>query len=184
MPLPEKVIEQLGREPPKTPGWSFGIISFAGGIFFIVLINYLGLVFGYEPYLNKQVTGQQDQINQLNQSISADDQTKLINFYSQLSNLKSVLRDHTLTTQFFSWLEKNTEANVYYGSFSLTAGSQVAIVGNATTEADVNQQIAIFEASPEVQKVSVSNVSAAPSGNGWTFNATLTMKPSIFTTQR
>ena len=63
--------------------------------------------------------------------------------------------------QFFSWLEKNTEANVYYQSFALASGHQVTLGGIAATEADVNQQVAIFENAPEVSSVTISNVDRA-----------------------
>jgi len=56
MPLPDKVIEQLGREPPKTPGWSFGIVMFSGTILFIAVFIYFGLTLGYEPYLQLQIS--------------------------------------------------------------------------------------------------------------------------------
>jgi len=179
MPLPEKVIEQLGREPAKTPGWSFGLIMFSGTILFIVVVIYVGLVFGYEPYLSTQVSAKQDQITQLSQSISADDQAKLINFYSQISNLKTLLRNHVSGSQLFSWIEKNTQAKVYYQSFGLAPGNLLTLSAVAPTQADVDQQIAIFEASPEVTKVSVSSVATAPSG-GILFNVTLLLSPTIF----
>jgi hypothetical protein len=86
-----------------------------------------------------------------------------------------------LSSQFFSWLESNTEANVYYQSLTVTAGDQIALSGAANTEADVNQQVAIFENSPEVSSVSISEVSA-PSlpGGTWSFTVTLIMDPSVF----
>lgn len=180
MPLPQQVIEQLGREPPKTPGWSFGIITFSGGIFAVILFVYFGLVFGYEPYLNSQITAQENKINQLGQSISSDDQTKLVNFYSQLANLRTLLKSHTLSTQFLTWLEKNTEANVYYETLTLAPDGQVTLMANAKTEADVNQALAIFEHAPEVKKVSVTNVATSQAAGGWTFTATLTLDPTVF----
>ena len=180
MALPEKVIEQLGREPVKTPGWAFGMVLFSGGAFFIVLIIYFGLTLGYEPYLNNQIQATQDQITQLGQSISPTDQANLLNFYSQVSNLRTLLRNHALSSQLFTWLEQNTEANVYLTTFNFTNGDQIAFSANAKTEADVNQQIAIFETSPLVQKVSVTTVAAAQQGTGFTFGVTLVLDPSIF----
>ncbi len=182
MPLPEKVIEQLGRESStQTQGWAVGALLFSGGMLFLALIIYFGLTLGYQPYIQSQLSGITDKVNALDQSISPSDQTQLINFYSQIANLQSLLKNHTLTSQFFSWLETNTEANVYYQAFTLTTGNQVTITGMAKTEADVNEQIAIFENSPEVSSVTVTSVSAPQLlGNNWTFNATLVMNPSVF----
>jgi hypothetical protein len=181
MPLPEKVIEQLGREAPKTQGWALGALFFSGGILFLTAAVYFGLTLGYEPYLQSQFTSVQNQVNTLGNSVSPSDQSQLIDFYSQIANLQTLLHRHTLSSQFFSWLEQNTEANVSYRSLALTQGDQVALSGVASSEADVNQQVAIFENSPEVSSVTVSNV-AAPSliGGGWTFSVTLIMIPSVF----
>jgi len=179
MPLPDQVIEQLGREPPKTPGWSFGVIMFSGGVLFIVLLVYFGLIFGYEPYLSTQIDQQQVKINELNQSITANDQTTLINFYSQISNLKTLVRNHVVGSSLFSWLEKNTEANVYYQAFTMTPGNLISLSAVAPTQADVAQQIAIFETAPEVQKISLTSIAAAQTG-GYTFTLSLTLSPTIF----
>jgi hypothetical protein len=181
MPLPEKVIEQLGREPAKTPGWALGALFFSGGILFLAVVIYVGLAFGYEPYLQSQLASTQNEVSALGNKISPSDQTQLINFYSQLSNLQALLKNHILTSQFFTWLESNTEANVYYQSFSLTQGNRVSMTGEAVSEADVSQQIAIFENSTEVSSVSISNVTAPLLPGGmWTFNMILTMDPSLF----
>ncbi len=181
MPLPENVIAQLGKEPPKTQGWAGGIIMFAAGILFLAVIIWAGLQFGYEPYLQGQLTAEQDKVNSLNSSISSAQQTQLVNFYSQTSNLHALLQKHILMSQFFSWLEKNTEANVYYTSLSLTADDHAILAGSAASEADVNQQISVFENSPEVVSTNISNVTAPLlPGQTWTFHANLTMAPSLF----
>lgn len=182
MPLPEKVIEQLGKETSNTPGWAFGALFFSGGILFLAVAIYAGLTYGYEPYLQSQLINTQNQVGTLSNSISPTDQTELINFYSQISNLQTLLQNHVIATQFFTWLENNTEANVYYQSFSFTTGNSVTLEASAATEADVNQQISIFENSPEVLSVSVPAVSAPTTGQkgGWSFNVTLTMAPALF----
>ncbi len=182
MPLPDKVIEQLGKEPPKTPGWALGALFFSGGVLFLAIVIYVGLNFGYAPYLQSQLTATQRKISALGNQVSPSDQTHLINFYSQLSNLQTLLRNHVLSSQFFTWLEQNTEANVYFQSFSLTQGTEVTLIGVAPSEADVNEQIAVFENNTsEISSMTVSSVSApqAPGGN-WTFNVDLMMSPSLF----
>lgn len=185
MALPEKVIEQIGRESDNTPGWAPGALVFSGGVLFLAIVIYIGLVFGYNKYLNNQLTATQAKVAAEGNLISPAQQTQLINFYSQISNLQTLLQNHVLPAQFFSWLENNTEANVYYQSFSLTSEDSVTFTALASTEADANQQIAIFESSEnasEIQSVSVSNLTAPILGanGGWSFSVTLVMKPSVF----
>ena len=182
MALPQQVLEQLSREPPKTPGWSFGLLMFSAGLLFITLLVYFGLTLGYEPYLNGQISHLNAQIDAESKSISPADETHLITLYSEIANLKNILGSHVEFSQFLSWLEKNTEANVTYSQLSLSNGNQISLTGSAAAEADVNQQIAIFEAAPEVKTVSLSNVTlSAPTGQ-WQFNVTLVMNSLQSTT--
>lgn len=183
MPLPQQVINQISREPAKTPGWSSGVILFSIGIFVVVVAIYIALVFVYTPYLNSQLTTAQNKISQLAQAVSPTDATNLVTLYSQVSNVQSLLTNHVLFSQFLTWLGANTEANVSYNqfSFALGTGNLVTLSGVAPSEADVNEQVAIFEASPAVQSVSVSNVGQPAGGAGAQFSATLVMNPSVFT---
>jgi hypothetical protein len=177
MPLPEKVIQQLGKEPAATPGWSAGLISFSAGILFLTLFLWAGLQFGYKPYLDARTQKIEDQINQVNQAIAPADQANIINFYSQLSNLRQLLRTHTIPTNVLSWLAANTEPNVYYSSFSIGANGQMTLTANARTEGDANKQIAIFENSPQIKTMSVSGITAAL--GVWQFGITMTIDPAI-----
>ena len=181
MPLPQQVINQLSRETPgSTPGWSSGVLLFSSAVFIVALVIYFGIAVIYQPVLNNKIKSIQSQITTLSQSISSDDQANLVTFYSQITNLQSLLKRHVFFSQFFSWFEKNTEANVYYSQFSFGSGNQITITGNAPTEADINEQIAIFEASPEVQKVVVTTVGSVGT-NVYQFSATLLVNPAIVT---
>jgi hypothetical protein len=180
MALPQQVVEQLNQGSRRTPGWSSGILLFSGSILFIILLVYAGLQFGYEPYLNAQLSSFDSQVQKLGQSISASDQANLVTFYSQINNLQSLIKNHVFFSQFLTWLEQHTEANVYYTNMVFSSGAQVALVGIAGNAADVSEQIAAFEAAPEVAAVSLSNVAYSSSVNGWIFNVVLTMHPSVF----
>jgi hypothetical protein len=181
MPLPQQVIEQLGRETPHSQGWAWSALLFCGGMLFLTVAIWVGLKFGAERYWTSQVTKDHDAVNAASASVSAAEQAQIVDFYSQTANLNSALASHQFTSQFFPWLEQNTEANIYYQTFQLASGGKVTLKGVARTEADVNEQLAIFEATSTVTSVAVSGVSVAQAGTGYVFNMTLTMSPSIFT---
>lgn len=180
MPLPQQVIEQLNREPETSHGWASGAMLFAIGIFVFVALLYCGMKFAYEPYVSSQITQEQDQVSKAGQSISVGDEQQIVSFYSQIANLKTALAGHTHASLFLDWLQKHTEANVYYQNLDLTSGNRVTIKGIGKSEADVNQQIAIFEGASEVTGVVVTNVSPAQSVLGYQFDMTLTMASSVF----
>jgi hypothetical protein len=89
------------------------------------------------------------------------------------------MQNHVFFSQFLTWLEKHTEANVYYTNMVFASNDQVALVGVAGTSADVSEQVAVFEAAPEISAVSLSNVAYSPSVNGWIFNVVITVRPSV-----
>lgn len=180
MALPQQVVEQLNQGSRRTPGWSSGILLFSGSILFIVLFIYAGLRLGYEPYLNAQLSSVEGQVQKVGQSVSAADEARLITFYSQINNIQSLIQGHVFFSQFLTWLERTTEANVYYTSMFFTSGNQITLTGVARTSADVAEQIAALEASPQVSSVALSDSALASSGTSWNFNVILTMRPSVF----
>lgn len=179
MPLPQQVVEQLNQDKPRTPGWSSGILLFSGSILLIVVLIYAGLRFGYEPVLNSQLASAESQLNQAGKSISPEDEASLVTFYSQISNIQSLMKNHIFFSQFLTWLEANTEANIYYTSMAFTSGDQVTLAGIAKTQADIVQQMAVFEASSDISAVTLSNATFSAAQNAWTFNVVLTMQPSM-----
>ncbi len=180
MALPQQVVEQLSQEGSRrTPGWSFGVMLFSGSILLIVLAIYAGLQYGYEPYLNAQISGLQKQVDQLGRSVSPVDEANLVTFYSQISNLQSLVKNHIFFSQLLSWLETNTETNVYFTNMTFTSNDQMTLAGVGKTSADVAEQVAVFEASPDISSLSLSNANYSPTLNAWIFNLIITMKPSV-----
>ena len=180
MALPQKVIEQLGRAPVKTPGWSGQLLMFSSTLFFISLTVYLGLIFGYRPYLNSQVKRLNDRIESLSQQVPLEDQKKIINFYAQLVNLRAILNGHIFTTPIFGWLEENTHLNVYYTKAALnTQNQQVTLAGLAKSVNDLAEQLKIFDDDPHVVQLNFGN-SSIGQGGFWQFNLVLTLTPEMF----
>ncbi len=188
MPLPQQVVNKLTQEPVTTPGWSAGVLMFSASILAVMVLIYFGITLIYSPYLSSQTAATQGKINTLAQSISSGDEAQLAAFYSQTSNLRTLLGNHITFSRFLGWLSANTEANIYYSNFSYSLGGQIDVMGGAPNESDINQQIAVFQSSPEVKSVTVSNVSFSPASGagavavpaGWRFSAILVMNPDIF----
>ncbi|HEX4104207.1 MAG TPA: PilN domain-containing protein [Candidatus Paceibacterota bacterium] len=181
MPLPQQVIDRLTHESPRTPGWSVGILLFSLGLLVIALAVYFGITLFYEPYVNGQISSVNAEITAAASSISPSDQTNLAAFYSEVANVQSALANHVYFSHLLTWLGQNTEANVYYTHFTFSSGNQIGLSGVAASEADVNQQMAIFEASPEVSQATISTVSLLQANNTWQFSVTLTMNaPLVF----
>ncbi len=174
MALPEQIVERLSRESVQTQGWSSRLLMFSGTIFFISWALYIGIIYGYKPYLQKQVSTLDAQIKSFSQQIPPEEQSKLISFYSQTSNIQSVFQNHIASSKFFDWLEKNTETNIYYANLNLSPFSgQVGMSGISKTAEDFSKQLIVFQNNPLVQKVVINSFGVSTGGNLWQFDITL-----------
>lgn len=180
MPLPPSAIEQLSREPARTPGWSGRLLMFSFTLFFLSLLAYGGLKFGYEPYLSKKIEDQKSQMQQLSQKVNADQQADILSFHSQLINVKKLLDGHIYSTNLFDFLERTTQANVYYSKLDFnTDTGKASLVGVAKTVKDATQQMQILESQSDyVKSVQVSNVTALTNGS-WQFDALIEFKTNL-----
>lgn len=186
MALPQQVVERLGREQVDTPGWSSRLLMFSGTIFFVGLAVYLGLIFGYKPYLEKQVADLDAQIANFSLQIPPEEQNKLIYFYSQVVNLQEILNHHIISSQTLAWLEKNTEANVYYDRLTWSAfpssgpgSNQFGISGFAKTSDDFSKQISVFQANPLVKNIDINSLTLS-TNNLWRFEINLLVTNDVF----
>lgn len=182
MALPQKIVEQLGRSPVKTPGWSSRLLMFSSTIFMISFGVYIGLIVGYKPYLETQIKKLDDQILKLGAQIPESDQQDVVKFYGQIVNLRTLLNTHVLGSRFLTWLEQNTQANVYFTSLSVNLqGGQVSLAGRARAPVDVAEQNNIFLArKPEVQSVLMGGVALEEKAKLWDFTFTLILNPAYF----
>lgn len=180
MALPQQVVERLGREPTGTPGWSSRLLMFAGTLFFISIAVYLGLEFGYKPYLSSQVGKLNDQIQRFTQEIPVNDQNNLISFYSQISNLNGILNQHVVSSPLFDWLEKNTENQIYYTKLDFTPSTgQLTLMGFSKTVNDFSQQLQVFQSDPGVDRININNFAFTQNGS-WQFDETLFLNNRLF----
>lgn len=179
MALPQKVADRLARSPQKTPGGFGQLFLLSSTLFFISVGFYVGLDFGYRPYLEGRVEELQNSMKSLAQQIPIEEQVEITNFYSQIVNLQKLLADHTPVSPLFAWLEKNTQVNVYYSSFNFKASNNSVIVSGQTASLeDLSEQMLVLESLPEIKKASLGGVSFED--NLWTFDLQIDLTPTFF----
>ncbi len=170
MALPQKVVDQLSRSPTRTQG-ALGQLLMLGTILFAVsLAVYLGLAFGYRPYLESEISRLDNKIESFTKSVPPEDQAKLVRFYSQIVNLKSLLGKHVVFSPIFAWIEANTQINTSFGGIAINQkNNQISIDAVSKTLEDVSEQLLVFEKIPEVKEVKISSVSQQEN-KFWRFN--------------
>lgn len=179
----QDLAEKLSREPQVKGGLPSKLLMFSVSIFIITLVVYLGMIFGYEPYLNAQLDKLNNQISVASSQISPSDQSQLVGYISQISNVKALLDNHVTASALLNYLEKNIDTNVYFNRLYLTTfNDQAQLSGMAQTMNDLVGQLAIWQSSPSITEVDFNQISAASQG-GFSFGATLTFQPSFLINQ-
>ena len=181
MEYPRTLIEeQLQRPEDIEVGWPWRFLIFTIFIFGLVLVIFLGIKFGYEPYLDKKAQALDTQINVLNQSLNQGQVDNFIKFYSQVSNFKTLLNQHVFGSNVLKFLEENTLKTLNYTAFGLdVARQEIKISGIAPNYEALSQQLEIFRQSNLVKDISFKNSSNNDQG-GINFEVVLILKDNLF----
>jgi hypothetical protein len=179
MALPPQALEQLAREPMHTPGWSGKLLMFSSTLFIISLFAWVGLSYGYAPFLTKQSDQYDKDLAAAAKQINIDTQRELISFYSQLANLDKIIDNHVYASTLFDLLEARVHGNIFFNKLDVNTETGKMILGGvAKSVKDVTEQAKLLEADPKVASVFLGNVSAQ-SGGLWQFDLTVNFKEKM-----
>lgn len=174
----QNLTEQFGSEKLSV-GWPWRLFVFSLVLLAISLITYVGILFGYKPFLQNQIELKDKEINRLADTVSKTDQEQLTKFYSQLLNLKSILDQHIVTNKILPFLEKNTNKSVFYTKLSAKAGDySLTLEGFADSFEILAQQLEAFRQAKEVNRF-IINESQLVEGRV-RFKLTAFLMPTMF----
>jgi len=157
--------EELKRGEKLSVGWPWRLLSFAIIVFGLTAATYLGMSFGYKPYLNSRIKELDSRITNLTQQIDATQQENLISFYSQLVNVKELLNSHPAISKIFDFLEKNVHNQVYYVFLNLSLNEKsIKIEGIAPDYHTLVKQLELFQRAPEIEKLFLEDSRALEGG--------------------
>ena len=180
MPQYNSALEQELKRPERlSVGWPWRLLVFGFIILGMTVASYFGMVFGYTPYLNSQITSLDQKIAGLSQTIDEQQQKKLATFYSQLINVQGLLNSHPAVSKLFDFLEKNTHQNVYYQLLDLSLPEKsLKLEGNASSYNVLSQQLELFRLAPETERVFLDNSRPAQTGE-INFSMRVIFKPEL-----
>lgn len=157
-------------------GWPWRLFATAFAIFLTTTLSYIGITFGYQPYLRDQIQQKTNEIEQLSATIPKADQEQFVNFYSQLVNLKGILDNHVLASTFFSFLEKVTHPRVYFSNASMKLREgELELSGLAESYTTVAEQLEVLNQAPEIDRF-VINQAQLGEGNLIGFKVAIRLK--------
>jgi len=170
----EEQLAKGGRLPTALP-WQ--LFTFSLIIFLAALAVYLGMDFGYKPYLQSQVKNLDSKINNLGNAVNQDQQNTLVGLYSQLTNIKTLLASHITPSKIFDELEKTALTQVYYTDLDLTLSqNKLGLKGVAPTFGALTQQLESLKQNDLFGDVLLEN--AKISTDGVSFSIQITLKPN------
>ena len=174
----KNVTEQF-MEPERLPvGWPWRLFLFSLILFALALFVYLGIIWGYEPYLRAQRQSLDQKITEIGGVINESDRENFVNFFSQLVNLQDLLNSHIKGSNIYSFLEKNTNQGVYYEGGNLSVAERyLRLDGIARSYDNLIQQLVAFEQAPEIERVILQESQTAD--KGVRFSLQLVIKPEL-----
>jgi len=158
MPYTQSVLQtELSKQREAAAGWPWRLMTFSFIIFLAVLAVYIGMRFGFEEvYLKRALSQEEAEFASTFKSVSPEEQKSVFNFYSQLSNIDTLLKKQGKATPYLSFIEQNTLKTVTYSGMDLRfADRSVIIVLNGKTPAytAVVQQLELYRTVPTVTEV-------------------------------
>lgn len=181
--IPEE--ESVDKEKRKTSKKAALLISLAiilvliGGGLYWILKWYEGQA---ELDLQKIET-ELSVVNEKNKALDSE-KNQAQSFQKKLKTADKILENHIYWTNFFSFLEKNNVADVYFINLIGGSDGQIVMSGVAKSYAAMSRQIVAFKTAENVSKVSILSASASVDTEGnvteINFDAKLQLNPKIF----
>ncbi|MBI2592962.1 MAG: hypothetical protein HYW37_02325 [Candidatus Colwellbacteria bacterium] len=170
--------EQFFREEIRV-GWPWRLMITMFVVFLIALLVYLGLVFGYKPFLNSSLAGVQSELDSVSAGFSSEKRENFVNFYSQLTNLQKLLVNHKVASKVFSFLELKTAKDVSYTGIDLSVPDRTLTLEGVTRSFEsLAAQLTLYDEAKEVRRVTLD--SSKSNGTSAQFKVKLLLAPEVF----
>ena len=155
-------------------------LIFSAVIFGLSLMIYVGLAFGYKSFISSAIAEAEERIAELERDAPKEETKKeFIQFYSQLTNIRSLLESHTAVTPFFAALEANTMADVGFSAMTINIKDRtVNMSGFARSYKILAGQVAVYEDMPGVERTSLTSVRRAD--DVVSFELRIVLEPDLF----
>lgn len=145
--------EQFFKEHLKI-GWPWHMFIFTLMVLLAAVLGYLGLSFGYKPYLKKSIADIESKLTGFALQATSESQKNFVTFYSQIANAKTLFVKHVITSKLFPLLESETHQKVVYTSTNLILSEKtLKIEGLAESYEVLAAQLALYEGASWVTKV-------------------------------
>jgi len=170
--------EQFAGDSDQT-GSSWRLFSFLLVIFSVMLSSYVGLNVGYRAYLTSSIADYDEKISASGAKLEIKERKDLVAFYSQMINLRDILKSHIFASKIFPFLESSTNLKVAYTTVGLSVPDRTMTIDGLAGSFDaLVQQLAFWQQSGEVEKIILEDNSTV--NDTVRFRADITFKNDFF----
>ncbi len=160
-------------------GGLWNLFRLLAGIFLALLLGYFGLRFGYKAFLAREIKQAEAALEELEARVPKTEQDKLIRFYSQLTDLRSLLQGHVSVSRFLPVLEDNTNTRVFVTQFDLNVlERRLSLQAVAASYDAFVEQLEAYNQMSEVIRYAVRET--ALEGTRVRFGVDLYLQPEVF----
>lgn len=176
MAFSQTVLEsELAKQRSATAGWPWRLLTLSSVILLTVGAVYLGMRFGFEEaYLKNALAEAEAKSAETFKLVSSDEQKQIFNFYSQLSNVGTLLKKQGKGSIYLDMIEKNTLKAVVYTSIDVKIDDRLATIkmdGKTASYFGIVQQMELYKRMANVKDVKLSGARlATQSGDGVSFS--------------
>lgn len=183
MPYTQSTLQsELSKQREVSAGWPWHLLTLSLIIVLTVAAVYAGMKFGFEDvYLNRALSQANAESLKTSKTVSPDEQKQIFNFYSQLSNIDTLLKKQGKGTGYLDMIEKNTLKAVIYTNMDMKIDDKSATIkmdGKTPAYSGVVQQMELYKRLSGIKEVKLSGArtgSGLAGDTGVTFSIQITI---------
>lgn len=173
MPIITLIPKEKEAPAPLKLGWFFWF----SWLVFLVVVSTTAFVWVYKDSLNKTISKTEDQLKDIQTEEKFKQIDELTIFNNQLQNLKSLLDNHTNSSEMFEFIEQITHPKVYWASIDFqTEKSRLNLGGTAADLYVLANQLASLRENKQIKKTDLSGISINNDDNSINFNLNIELK--------
>jgi hypothetical protein len=161
MPYTQSTLQsELSKQREASAGWPWRLVTLSFVIVLTVGAVYIGMRFGFEEvYLKRALSNADAAFAKTSGSVSDDEQKQILGFYSQLSNIGTLLKKQGKSSPYLDMIEKNTLKAVMYTNMDMKTDERTVTIkmdGKTPSYVAVVEQMELYKKLPNVKEVKLS----------------------------
>lgn len=173
------MIEIIPRPAKKLPLWQNLLFYFSIILLLITILSYF--ILGH--FLKKSEKALQDLELTLARGKTTEElslEKEVLSWQKKIEDFSKLIREHTLASNFFLFLEKNCHPKAFFSKVNLKPGANQAVLsGQAENFSVLAQQISILKSKKEIKDLNLSSIIIGKEGKV-DFILNLLLEPQLF----